>query len=71
VNYAHIAPEGLEGIDAEPETIDILGGLKDDATGDFATVGDTLIEREDSETVENFRARAREAAVAAGGDLTP
>jgi hypothetical protein len=49
-------------------SIMIRGGLEDDATGDFATVGDVLIEREDGETVEAFRVRAREAAVAAGRD---
>jgi hypothetical protein len=61
------APESLEWVDGF-ETIEIEGGLKDDATSDFATVGDTLIEREDRESVEDFRARAREAAVAAGRD---
>jgi hypothetical protein len=49
-------------------SIMIRGGLKDDATGDFATVGDTLIEREAGETIERFQIRAREAAVAAGSD---
>jgi hypothetical protein len=49
-------------------SIRIRGGLKDDATGDFATIGDELVEREDGETVEAFRVRAREAAVAAGRD---
>ena len=29
-----------------PDVIDIAGGLKDDATGDFAQYGDTLIERD-------------------------
>jgi hypothetical protein len=62
------APEALEWVDGEPEVIDIAGGLKDDATGDFATVGYTLIERADGETVDDFRARARGAAVAAGRD---
>jgi hypothetical protein len=47
-------------------SIMIRGGLEDDATGDFATVGDVLIEREPDETVDDFRARA--AAVAAGRD---
>jgi hypothetical protein len=48
------------------QTIDILGGLTADATGDFATVGDTMIERRDGESVDAFRARARETAIAAG-----
>ena len=50
------------------QTIDIAGGFKDDATGDFATIGDVLVEREDGETVEAFRVRARETAIAAGSD---
>jgi hypothetical protein len=50
------------------QTIDIAGGLTADASGDFATIGDVLVEREDGETVEAFRVRAREAAVAAGRD---
>jgi hypothetical protein len=53
------APEGLEWIEAAPETIDIAGGLKDDATGDFAQIGGALIERGDGELIEAFRARAR------------
>jgi hypothetical protein len=50
------------------QIIEIRGGMTDDATGDFATIGDELVEREDGETVEAFRVRAREAAVAAGRD---
>jgi len=51
------------------QTIDIAGGLKDDATGDFATIGDTLIERQDGESVEAFHIRAREAARVAGAEF--
>ena len=60
-----------------PEVIDIEGGLKDDATGDFATVGDVLVEREDGELIEALRARARARAFGLGsshvvfGGLTP
>jgi hypothetical protein len=54
MNHAHI------------ETIDIEGGLTDDATGDFATIGDALIERGDGEPVMAFRARARARAFAFG-----
>jgi hypothetical protein len=55
MNHAHI------------ETIDIGGGLTDDATGDFASIGDTLIEREEGELVMAFRARACARAFAFGG----
>ena len=54
------APELLEWVEGAPEVIDIEGGLKDDATGDFATAGDVLVEREDGELIEAFRARACE-----------
>jgi hypothetical protein len=60
------APEGLEWVEGEPETIDIEGGLKDDATGDFATVCDTMIDRGDGELIEAFRARARARAFGLG-----
>ena len=50
------------------ETIVIEGGLEADGHENFAQVGDTLIERHDGESVDAFRARAREAAVAAGSD---
>jgi len=61
-----VNPEGLEWIEAAPEVIDIAGGLKDDSSGDRATIDDVLIEREEGEPVIAFRARAREAARAAG-----
>jgi hypothetical protein len=51
------------------QTIDILGGLTADATGDFATVGDTLIERADGELIEAFRARARARAFGLGQSI--
>jgi hypothetical protein len=51
------------------ESISIRGGLTADASGEFATVGDEYVEREGGETVEAFRARAREAAIAAGAKL--
>jgi hypothetical protein len=47
-------------------SIMIRGGLKDDATGDFAHFGGVLLESEARETTEAFQIRAREAAVAAG-----
>ena len=71
------APELLEWVEGAPEVIDIEGGLKDDATGDFATAGDVLVEREDGELIEAFRARARARAFGLGsshvvfGGLTP
>jgi hypothetical protein len=51
------------------QTIDIEGGLRDDATGDFATVGDTLIERGEGELIEAFRARARARAFGLGKSI--
>jgi hypothetical protein len=60
------APEGLEWIDAEPEIITVEGGLERNSFESFAQFGDTLVERLDGESVEAFRARAREAATAAG-----
>jgi hypothetical protein len=48
------------------QIIEIRGGMTDDATGDFATVGDTLVERADGELIEAFRVRAREAACSSG-----
>jgi hypothetical protein len=47
-------------------SIMIRGGLKDDASGDFAQFGDVLIDREAGETIEAFQIRARDAARAAG-----
>jgi hypothetical protein len=47
------------------QTIDIAGGLTADSSGDIAQFS-VLIERQDGESVEAFRARAREAARAAG-----
>ena len=69
--------KSLEWVEGAPEVIDIEGGLKDDATGDFATAGDVLVEREDGELIEAFRARARARAFGLGsshvvfGGLTP
>jgi hypothetical protein len=60
------APEGLEWIEAEPDIIMIGGGLKDDASGDFAQLGDATVERETGESIEDFQRRARELAIAAG-----
>jgi hypothetical protein len=48
------------------QTINIAGGLKDDATGDFATIGDELIERGEGELIEAFRARERARAFGLG-----
>jgi hypothetical protein len=61
------APESLEWVEGS-QTNDIEGGLERDGSENFATVGGVLIEREDGEPVEAFRARAREAAVAAGSE---
>ena len=61
------APEELEWVDGL-ETIEIEGGLERDGFENFAQFGKTLVERQDGESVEDFRARAREAAVAAGSD---
>jgi uncharacterized protein (DUF1330 family) len=61
------APESLEWVDAEPETIVITGGTSEDSSGDIARFS-IVIEREDDESVEAFRARARETAIAAGSD---
>jgi ATP phosphoribosyltransferase len=47
------------------QTIVISGGMAD-RVADIAQFGETLLEREDGETVDIFRARAREAAEAAG-----
>jgi hypothetical protein len=47
------------------ETVVVEGGLSD-GRGDFATVGDSLVEREDGESVEAFHRRARELATARG-----
>jgi hypothetical protein len=47
------------------QTIIIRGGLTD-GVADIATIGDTLIEREDGETIEAFQIRARDAARVAG-----
>jgi hypothetical protein len=58
MNHAHI--------EAAPEVIVVKGGLKDDATGDFAQFGETLLEREDGESIEDFQIRARDAARASG-----
>jgi hypothetical protein len=38
-------------------SIMIRGGLEADATGDFATIGDELVERGEGELIEAFRAR--------------
>ena len=46
--------------------LSIRGGLKDDASGDFATVDGRPLARADGETSEDFRARARAAAIEAG-----
>jgi hypothetical protein len=43
--------------------ISILGGLKDDSTGDFARIDGLSMARADGETSEDFRARARAAAI--------
>jgi hypothetical protein len=43
--------------------LSIRGGLKDDASGDFATVDGRPLARADGETSEDFRARARAAAI--------
>ena len=51
--------------DAEIETIVVTGGISEDASGDIAQFS-VLIERQDGESVEAFRARARETAIAAG-----
>jgi hypothetical protein len=51
------------------QTIDIEGGLKEDASSDFATVGDEIIHREDNELIENFRSRARARAFAFGSPV--
>ena len=59
------APEELEWVDAEVETIVVTGGISEDASGDIAQFS-VLIERQDGESVEAFRARARETAIAAG-----
>jgi hypothetical protein len=59
-------PESLEWIEAALEVIDIAGGLKDDATGDFATIGDELVERGEGELIDAFRARARARAFGLG-----
>jgi hypothetical protein len=64
MSYAYWATGGRANPDIE--IIDIAGGLKDDATGDFAQFGDALLERKDGESVEAFRVRARETAIAAG-----
>jgi hypothetical protein len=48
------------------ETIFISGGLQD-GVADIAQFG-VRLERADGETVEAFRARARETAIAAGSD---
>jgi hypothetical protein len=61
------APEGLEWVDGF-QTVEIEGGLERDGFENFAMVGDTLIDRQDGESVDAFRARARETAVAAGFD---
>ena len=58
------APEGLEWIDAL-ETVVIEGG-EEHGHENFAQYGDTLIERRDGESRDDFHRRAREAAVAAG-----
>ena len=62
-------PEGLEWIEAEPEIITIEGGVGEDGSGDFATIGDKLIEREDGESIEDFHIRAREAARVTGAEF--
>jgi hypothetical protein len=43
--------------------ISIRGGLKDDASGDFATIDGRPMARADGETSEDFCARARAAAI--------
>ena len=68
-DQAVFAPGQLEWIEAAPEVIDIEGGLKDDATGDLAQIGDVLVEREDNELIENFRSRARARAFAFGSQV--
>ena len=60
------APEGLEWVDAKPEVIVVKGGVAEDASGDFAQFGDTLVERAPEESIEDFQIRARNAARAAG-----
>jgi hypothetical protein len=61
------APEEVEWVDAEVETIVVTGGISEDASGDIAQFS-VQIERQDGESVEAFRARARETAIAAGSD---
>lgn len=63
------APEQLEWIDAAPEAVNILGGIAADASGDFATIGDAHIEREDGESVESFSAARARGAIDAGQDF--
>jgi hypothetical protein len=60
------APEGLEWIEAAPEVIVVKGGIAEDASGEFAQFGDTLVERAPEESIEDFQIRARNAARAAG-----
>ena len=52
------APEELEWVDAEPETIVVTGGISEDASGDIARFS-VAIERHDGESPDAFRARAR------------
>jgi hypothetical protein len=50
------------------QTIVISGGLTA-GVADIAQFGDTLIEREDGETIEHFQIRARVAAAAARAEF--
>jgi len=61
------APEEIEWVDSEVETIVVTGGISEDASGDIAQYS-VLVEREDGESVEAFRVRARATAIAAGSD---
>ena len=60
------APYSVEWIEPAPEVVMIAGGINEDASGDIAQFGDTLIEREHHESLEEFQRRARATAQAAG-----
>ena len=48
------APEEVEWVDAEPEIVILKGGSEPDASGDFASLGDVLIERANGESIREF-----------------
>ena len=61
--------EEVEWVDPAPEAVTITGGLEPDASGNFAMVGNTLVERGDGELTEAFRARARARAFGLGKSI--